>query len=127
MGKSYSYYDEGDRIAVGVFKGFIQKEDFVRIAEELQDLRFRNNSCRQLNICEEMMVLSCDILKWLNDVWFPKALTTGLKCFAFVIPRDLYGRLSMDRANRSFDKLPGLEIRYFDSENEARQWLNGCC
>jgi hypothetical protein len=126
MDKGISYFDEEEQLAVGVFNGFLHKDDFKNIAEGVNNLRIRHQAFMQLYLCENMMVLSDDIMKWLNENWFPEALSTGLKCMAFVVPQDLYGRLSMERAYSSLWKSKELRIQYFNTEIDARQWLRNC-
>jgi len=124
MTESKAFYDATCKTAIGHFVGFIKPEEFKKIAEELHELRRKNFSCKQLNNIEEMKVLTADIQKWLNDVWFPKAKQTGLKYFAFVVPKDVFGKMSMENANKNTTNEFGIDIQYFQSEASAKAWLN---
>ncbi len=121
--ESRAFYDHETAAAIGVFKGFLTTDQFIKIAEELHDLREKNNSCKQLNNIEDMKVLTQDIQNWLNDVWFPKARKNGLKHFAFVIPKNVFGKMSMTNANKDESVRTGIEIEYFDTEASAKAWL----
>ncbi len=68
-----------------------------------------------------MKVLTQDIQKWIGEVWFPKAVSTGLKHFAFVVPKDVLASMSMKAVN---SKNNSIEIKYFDNEPSAKTWLN---
>ncbi len=118
-----SYYDADIKAAIGIFKGFVNSDEFKRIAEDLHQVRIDNRSNKQLNNIEDMKVLTVDIREWLKDVWFPRAIETGLKYFAFVVPKDLVGSLSMKDANEEAQFIPDMEIKYFDNETSAREWL----
>jgi hypothetical protein len=124
MNDSKAYYDQDNGIAIGYFSGFISSEEFKIVAEQLHQLRVKHKSQKQLNNVEHMKVLTADIVKWLNEVWFKEARQTGLKYFAFVVPKDIYGKVSMSHANRNVHITSGIEIEYFFSESEAKNWLN---
>lgn len=124
MKETGAYYDKEIRAAIGVFNGFVATEKFKEVATELHNIRKKNYSTKQLNNISDMKVLSQDVQKWLNEVWFPKAKLTGLKHFAFVIPKDIFGKMSMESSNSNDDITSGIEIKYFDSESSAKQWLS---
>jgi hypothetical protein len=121
---SKAFYDKTNGIATGYFNGFITSDKFKHIADELHDLRKNNKSVKQLNNIENMKVLTPEVQKWLNDIWFPKAKKTGLKYFAFVIPKDIFGKASMENANKNDKVTEGIEIQYFPTETDAISWLN---
>jgi hypothetical protein len=123
MIESKAFYDSSCGAAIGHFQGYLNAETFKKIAEELHDLRKNNLSRKQLNNIEHMKVLTPEIQKWLNEVWFPKAKLTGLKYFAFVVPKDVFGKVSMESANKNSSVTAGIEIQYFQSETEAKAWL----
>lgn len=124
MTESKAFYDAATGAAIGHFQGYLNSESFQKIAEELHDIRKNNRSNKQLNNIENMKVLTPDIQKWLNDVWFPKAKLTGLKYFAFVVPKDVFGKVSMESANKNTSVTSGIEIQYFQKESDAKAWLN---
>jgi hypothetical protein len=119
---SGAVYDKETTCAVLSFKGFLTTQQFIDIAEQGHTLRLSNNSKKQLNDIEDMAVLTQDIQKYLKEKWFPKAVETGLKYFAFVVPKNVLGKMSMKGANTEADKT-GIEIQYFDNLTEAKKWL----
>jgi hypothetical protein len=123
MIESKAFYDSSCGAAIGHFQGYLNTDSFKRIAEELHGIRKNNSSSKQLNNIEQMKVLTPEIQKWLNDVWFPKAKLTGLKHFAFVIPKDVFGKVSMENANKNSAVTAGIQIQYFQSESDAKTWL----
>jgi hypothetical protein len=122
--KSTAVFDSQAHCALLTFKGFLTTKEFIAIADQAHDLRIKHRSNRQLNNIEDMAVLTQEIQTWLGNVWFPKAVETGLKYFAFVIPKNALGMMSMKNANKDADHKTGIEIKYFDNEPEAKQWLN---
>lgn len=123
MKESGAYYDKDTRAAIGTFSGFLTTEKFKEIAEELHDIRKKNFSSKQLNNIQDMKVLTKEVQEWLNNTWFPKAKITGLKYFAFVVPKDIFGKMSMENANKNTEITNGIEIQYFGDESTAKTWL----
>lgn len=123
MNTTTSYYDNEVKAAIGIFKGFVTTEEFKRVAESLHKIRTDNRSNKQLNNIEDMKVLTKEIRTWLQDVWFPEAIKTGLQYFAFVVPNDKVGSLSMKEANKEAQNIPNMEIQYFDNDAKAKEWL----
>jgi predicted translin family RNA/ssDNA-binding protein len=127
MDKCSVYLDKDANAPIGYFKGYVPFQTFMQMADEIHRIRVENNSNKQLNNCEEMMVLSEDIQKWLNTFWLPRAINTGLRFMAIVLPRDAYGRLSVEKAKANLLSLNGsVQVRYFRKEEEARQWIRSC-
>jgi len=123
MKESGVYYDKEIRAVVVAYSGFLTTVQFMEIAEELQELRIKNHSTRQLSNIEEMGVLTPEIQKWLHDVWFPKAKLAGLKHLAFVVPKSVFGKWSMTAITKDDKLVHGLDIQFFSSLEEARSWL----
>lgn len=123
MVESKAFYDIESGAAIGHFQGFLGTEKFKQIAEQLHDLRKKHSSSKQMNNIEQMKVLTPEVQKWLNEVWFPKAKITGLKYFAFVVPKDVFGKVSMENANKNSEVTGGIEIKYFTTESQAKEWL----
>lgn len=122
MSTSSAVYDKETNCALLSFRGFLTSQEFIDIAEKGHTLRVTNNTNKQLNDIEDMAVLTQDIQKYLKEKWFPKAVQTGLKYFAFVVPKNVLGKMSMKGANAEADKT-GIEIQYFDNLVEAKKWL----
>jgi len=122
MADSRAVFDNDAQCALLTFTGFLTTAQFIVIAEEAHTLRQKHNSCKQLNNIEDMKVLTQEIQTWLKETWFPKALQTGLKYFAFVIPKNVLGMMSMKNANNQSEET-GIDIKYFDNEIEAKKWL----
>ena len=46
-------------------------------------------------------------------IWFPTAKTPGLKHFAFAVPNDTFGEVSMETVNKDAKEKYGIDIEYF--------------
>lgn len=120
---SNALYDIPTNAAIGTFIGFLTPDEFKTIANQLLDILEKKRIKKQLNDIKRMKVLKPEVQEWLNTVWFPKAKQVGLKYFAFVVPDDIFGKMSMDGANRNATNTFGIEIQYFNSRESAKSWL----
>src|ERR1700692_3510027 len=61
-------------------------------------------------------------LRWISDVWLPRALAAGLRVAAIVVPRSGTAMKNIDDMAKAAED--EVEVRYFSSVEKARQWLS---
>ncbi len=120
---SNAVYDSRTNAAIGTFVGFLTPDEFKTIANQLLGILETKRLKKQLNDIKLMKVLKPEVQEWLNTDWFPKAQKIGLKYFAFVVPDDIFGKMSMDGANKNAQNTFGIEIQYFNNLDAAKNWL----
>ncbi len=118
-------YDSRTNAAIGTFVGFLTPEEFKTVANQLLSILETKRLKKQLNDIKQMKVLKPEVQEWLNTDWFPRAQKIGLKYFAFVVPDDIFGKMSMDGANKNAQNAFGIEIQYFNNVDAAKNWLIG--
>ena len=123
MKETNTYFSTELNAVVWEINGFVNTEKFKGFAMETLDLLKKHSVKKQLNNVQNMKVLTKDIQIWIDEVWFPKAKTVGLKHFAFVVPNDTFGKASMDTVNADAKVKYGINIEYFMNEESAKQWL----
>lgn len=123
MEKSSVHYDKEISAVVVSYSGFLTTEKFKEIAGEVQKLRLENHSTRQLSNIEEMGVLTREIQEWLHDSWLPNSRLSGLKHLAFVVPKSVFGKASMNALTKDESLMYGINTQYFPTLEEAREWL----
>ena len=123
MKETKTYFSNELKAVVWEINGFLTTEKFKEVGSETHDLRRKHSVKKQLNNIQNMKVLTQDIQHWIEEVWFPTAKTSGLKHFAFVVPNDTFGKVSMDSVNAEAKEKYGIDIEYFTSEERAKQWL----
>ncbi|NVO09188.1 MAG: hypothetical protein HXX16_04425 [Bacteroidales bacterium] len=120
---STALYDIETNAAIGTFVGFLSSDEFKAVANQLLNILETKNLKKQLNDVKRMKVLKPEVQEWLNTIWFPKAQKVGLRYFAFVVPDDIFGKLSMEGANKNASNAFGVEIQYFNNLDNAKNWL----
>jgi hypothetical protein len=69
----------------------------------------------------DMKAIKQSDLRWITEVWLPRALAAGLRVAAIVMPRsDMAMKDIDDMAKAAEDE---IEVRYFSSVENAREWL----
>lgn len=116
-------YDSRTNAAIGTFVGFLTPDEFKTVANQLLGILETKRLKKQLNDIKQMKVLKPEVQEWLNTDWFPRAQKIGLKYFAFVVPDDIFGKMSMDGANKNAQNAFGMEIQYFNNLEAAKNWL----
>lgn len=117
------FYDVNLNAVFCTYAGLLSTEEFKEIANKQIEIIVTKELKKALNDIKEMKVLKPDIQEWINTVWFPKAQNAGLKYFAFVVPDDIFGKISMEGANKNAVNEFGIEIHYFTSIEKAKSWL----
>jgi SpoIIAA-like len=116
-------WDEDGQLVLVEWQGWANAAEFSQLLEaEISALR-KHRGTRMLADCRKQKGLSAADQDRANENWLPRALTAGLKRFAVVVPSsglaqaNLKERLAKVRAG-------ALEIAYFATPEEARDWLN---
>lgn len=60
-------------------------------------------------------------LDWVENTWTPEMKAAGLRYVAQVLPSSIYATLTIESLIKRIDKK--LEIRMFESDEEAEAWL----
>lgn len=123
MQETRTYFSSELNAVVWEIHGFINTEKFIESGLESHELLKKYSAKKQLNNIQNMKVLSKEIQIWIEEVWFPKAKSFGLKHFAFLIPKDTFGKASMDTVNADAKEVYGINIEYFTDEKAAKHWI----
>ncbi|SDL66207.1 hypothetical protein SAMN05421823_107187 [Catalinimonas alkaloidigena] len=63
---------------------------------------------------------SQDLIK---DVWFPRVKEEGVQYIAFVVPEDVFGQASMNKAHAKSQQAGALQVEHFRTVADAKAWL----
>jgi hypothetical protein len=98
------------------------EEGFVKTSEIMEELkpRFFLSDARQ-----QLAVISPKIQLWIAQNIYPRWQNAGLQKLAIVIPTELIANLSIQQTVDEVEevKKDGYEIRYFDDDKVAKNWL----
>ena len=123
MNTTITFFDDEIGAAIWEIAGVASFHYFKTVSEITHVLRTTNNSVKQINCNKSMEMLSDEILDFIKEEYFQKAKESGLKFFAFVIPKNNEGQSSMEIANTGAAEKWGIRIEYFTNRKEAVEWL----
>ena len=123
MNTTITFFDDEIGAAIWEIAGVASFHYFKTVSEITHVLRTKNKSAKQINCIKSMEILSDEILDFIKDEYFKKAKESGLKYFAFVVPKNNDGVSSMEIANIGAAEKWGIRIQYFNSKKEAVAWL----
>jgi SpoIIAA-like len=105
------------------WRGWANPSEFAALLEaEIAALR-KHRGTRMLADCRRQKGLSAADQDRANENWLPRALAAGLKRFAVVVPTSGLAQANLkDRLGKV--RAGALEVAYFATPEEARDWLN---
>jgi hypothetical protein len=117
-------WDDAAKLVLVEWEGWADSSEFAALLDaELLALE-QHRSSRLLADCRRQKVLNPKDQDRANREWLPRALKAGLKRFAVVVPAsvvaDMNLRDSLGKASGT-----GLEVGFFATVVEAREWVAG--
>jgi hypothetical protein len=116
------YWVEEDRCVWLEWKAFVRGAEFRGALEDGLKLLKQKASIRWLADTRHIAALDAEDKVWTSKDWFPRVIAAGLRKMAIVSPEKMIPMMSVDDVIDNTD-LQGLEVRYFDTLEEARTWL----
>ncbi len=118
-----AYYDDQLNCVRVKISGYPELSEFKEVANSIIDLLIAHKADRVLNDTSDLDVNSIEIQEWVQNDWFPRAEAEGLKYFAFLVSKNIFGEVSAQQTNEKAEEDGNIKIKYFDSETEAGAWL----
>ena len=105
------------------FSGYPTLPEFQAVANSILDVLQSSGSGKVLNDTTDLAVNSIEVQEWTQREWFPKATELGLKKFAFLVSKNIFGEVSAQQTNEKAEEEGAVNIKYFKAEEEAVSWL----
>lgn len=91
------------------------------VHESALDLLRRNALHKMLGDDSSLALIPVDDQAWIREDWMPRAIGAGLQAAASKCPKGFFGKQSV--ANVISGAPPGIDLRSFDTLDEAKTWL----
>ncbi|HET6311945.1 MAG TPA: STAS/SEC14 domain-containing protein [Candidatus Nitrosotalea sp.] len=117
-------WDQDAKLVLVEWEGWADSTEFKELLDaEIRALQQHRGS-RVLADCRQQKVINPADQERANREWLPRALMTGLKRFAVVLPKSGLAEMNIRDA---LGKVPDIELQvaYFATVEEARAWLTG--
>jgi len=103
--------------------GFATYEEFVGVAEYEYEMIKKYSIENLLINLQAISIYPPGGQEYIKDVWFGRITTEGIRKVAFVVPEDIFGKISMDEAHKDERNYFDLVVKYFSTEDSAKEWL----
>jgi hypothetical protein len=125
--KIQMFIDESVPCFVGVWNGFIPSKEFhenmLKKVELLKEHCPKYPKLHSLVDARTMGVISRNDLQWATEEINPLLLDAGVKYEAFVISKDAFGQIAVNRYVTQTLKQGSFHVQIFDDMESAKQWL----
>ncbi len=106
-----------------VLHTYIPYDEFVKILKyEFELIKFFSIKKCIIDL-RYMKVYAIGNKEFINKIWFPKIIKLGIKCMAFIIPENLFAKVSMEVSHSNVNKTGTADVKYFDNEKDAKKWI----
>jgi hypothetical protein len=103
------------------WQGWAKPDEFRAANDALLEAIKDHHGSRILGDSRRIRVIQKSDQDWVNQDWFPRILAAGLNRMALVMPASGLAKMNIDdMVSRVADQ---LDVAYFATMNEARQWL----
>lgn len=113
-------YESDTEILTQNWEGFSTSQEFKEAIDKTVDFVKNNPVKGILSNTQDQGVVKKEDTEYAASV-MPKLFMSGLKGMAFVLPKDIFSKLSVKKFE---DDTKGANIKMFDRTNEAAAWLN---
>lgn len=115
------YYPD-KKIVHHTFHKPISGDDFRQVLNKGAEAMKQNGAHKWLSDDRGNGALSPEDTEWSQSDWFPRAVASGWKYWALVVPQDIYARMNLKEfVDNYFEQ--GLRIMVFTNPKEAMRWL----
>ena len=116
-----------------VWHGFASSQDFRAACLRAYELMRQHRLSKGISDARNLRIISLTDQQWFTDEYLPMVFGLQISSTyysAVIVPKDYFGRQSLDAIAEMAQsvitqKYEGLQAttRYFDNEDDARQWL----
>lgn len=117
-----AYFDEIYNHVVMEWNGYATSRQFKEGTELMLNTLIRHNASKVLADIRDMIIIGMDDQKWLDTDFIPRAIHFGFRAIAIVKPVSYFNKVAVESISYKIDK-EKLMINFFDSREEAGQWL----
>jgi hypothetical protein len=120
-------WDKSLNVVTLRWKAFAYGEAFQSVNIKILELLVEKNSSKFLNDTTHMRAVGSDDQVWVLEKWVPLAKAAGLQWNAIVLPNSPTARNTVTEAisrSEGITKgIPAFEVHYFETVEEAKEWL----
>lgn len=115
-------YHPDTKIVHHTFHKPLGGDDFRAVLSAGIELLIEHKAIKWLSDDRGNSLISPEDTAWARDEWSPRAVATGWKYWALVVPDDILARMNLKTAVDSYLDM-GLRVMVFSKPEKAMEWL----
>lgn len=115
--------DQESNSVKAVFDNYIKEDDFKEFANSILKKVESSGKKKLLYDTRGLKVMPPALQDWINEIWFPQANILGVSHMAFIVPENIFGKISMEQTNSKSEIVGKIEIQYFKNQGSAKDWI----
>ncbi|MDB5271707.1 MAG: hypothetical protein JWO58_74 [Chitinophagaceae bacterium] len=116
------YFDEQEDAVFMEWDGYATSAQFRAGTELMLNVLIKHHASKVLADVKDMVMIGLDDQQWMDTEFLPRAIKFGFKAIAMVKPDSYFNKIAVESISYKVDK-EKLTINFFDSLEEAREWL----
>ncbi len=123
--KVYDIYPAVDAAGIIImdWEGYATSAQFREGTETMLNLLIEQRAHKALANIRNMVLIGMDDQKWMETNFLPRAIRFGFKACAIVKPTSYFNQVAVEAISFKIEK-EKLQISFFDTAEEAMDWLN---
>jgi len=105
------------------WKGFIDYDSYRNILHETLNAVVERDIKKIIFNATELEALTDENREWTYNHWFAKAKENDIDTFAFIMPKDIFGEVSLKMISEEVVKRYKVKKKFFKTPQEALTWI----
>lgn len=116
-------YDEELKCIIQTWKGHFSSDYFKKGVERTNEIFAEKKPVSRFLVdAQSASVIKKEDTDWAARTAIPTAIQYGLKYYGFVVPTNVFTRLSLNNFQQELNQ-PDLTVRLFDNIDTAKEWM----
>lgn len=104
------------------WEGFATSEKFREACNVSLDALVKYKANKMIADNARAKIVSVEDQKWMNEVWFPKAIAAGFRFSAVVVAKDVFRDMAIKKIVNELDSSQ-FTAQFFDTSADAQAWI----
>lgn len=112
-----------DNIMELTWKGYVDVDDYRHILDESLTASADKEVQKIIFNARNLEAITNENQEWTIENWFPRVKEQGIKTFAFIMPEDIFGEVSLQMIADKAGEEHNIKNKFFPNSDEALAWI----
>ena len=105
------------------WKGFVDSENYTNILEETLSAAIEKGVKKIIFNATHLEAITDENRTWTYDYWFLKVKENEIVSFAFILPNDIFGEVSLKMIADKVKEQHKIKCEFFENSEQALNWI----